>query len=116
MCHRLQIINLGKRLTDTATLEVDWPKETEQGKWLLYLTKISSTGVEHVECTPKSEINPLKLVSQSFCTYSACCRPESKPSTKNGNTGLKGGLYHLIENGDVDLCAYIFFSVLTGKR
>lgn len=65
-CVRLQIINLGKRLTDTATLEVDWPKETEQGKWLLYLTKIRSTGVERVECTPKSEVNPLKLVSESF--------------------------------------------------
>lgn len=66
VCLRLQIVNLGKRLTETATLEVDWPKETEQGKWLLYLTKISSTGVEHVECTPKSEINHLKLVSESL--------------------------------------------------
>lgn len=61
-----QIINLGKRLTDfaTATLEVDWPKETEQGKWLLYLMKISSTGVNQMKCTPSEEINPLKKVSQ----------------------------------------------------
>ncbi|KAM3604567.1 uncharacterized protein V6R79_013194 [Siganus canaliculatus] len=58
--HYFNIINLGKRLSDlgTATLEIDWPKETENGKWLLYLTKISSTGVEML-CTPKGEINPL---------------------------------------------------------
>ncbi|XP_075877228.1 integrin alpha-6b isoform X2 [Nelusetta ayraudi] len=59
--YQFTIINLGKRLTDTATLEVDWPKQTEQGKWLLYLTKIGSTGVEHLDCMPKSEINPLNL-------------------------------------------------------
>lgn len=59
--HQFRIINLGKRLTDfgTATLDIDWPKETEQGKWLLYLMKISSTGVDHIECSPKEEINPL---------------------------------------------------------
>ncbi|XP_068605398.1 integrin alpha-6-like [Brachionichthys hirsutus] len=59
--HQFRIINLGKRLGDlgTATLDIDWPKETEQGKWLLYLMKISSTGVEHMECSPKGEVNPL---------------------------------------------------------
>ena len=64
-CLGLQIINLGKRLTDfgTTTLEIDWPKETDKGKWLLYLTKISSTGVDHMECSPEEEVNPRKLVS-----------------------------------------------------
>ncbi|XP_076601774.1 integrin alpha-6-like isoform X1 [Chaetodon auriga] len=59
--HQFRIINLGKRLTDlgTATLDIEWPKETGQGKWLLYLMKISSTGVDHIECSPKGEINPL---------------------------------------------------------
>ncbi|XP_068196562.1 integrin alpha-6-like isoform X2 [Antennarius striatus] len=59
--HQFRIINLGKRLADlgTATLDIDWPKETEQGKWLLYLMKISATGVEHMECSPQGEINPL---------------------------------------------------------
>ncbi|XP_028283478.1 integrin alpha-6-like isoform X2 [Parambassis ranga] len=58
--HQFRIINLGKRLKDfgTATLNIDWPKETKNGKWLLYLMKISSTGVEQMECTPKGEINP----------------------------------------------------------
>lgn len=47
----------------TATLHIDWPKTTEQNKWLLYLMKVTATGVNHIECTPKSEINPLKKVS-----------------------------------------------------
>ncbi|XP_078119650.1 integrin alpha-6-like [Sander vitreus] len=59
--HQFRIINLGKSLKDfgTATLHIDWPKETANGKWLLYLMKISSTGLDQVECSPKKEINPL---------------------------------------------------------
>lgn len=62
----------------TATLDIEWPKETENGKWLLYLMKISSTGVDHMECSPKEEINPRNKVSEnmtfgcgghSACTY-----------------------------------------------
>lgn len=64
----LQIINLGKRLTNfgTATLEIEWPKETDKGKGLLYLMKISSTGVENIECTPKDQINPHNKVSENI--------------------------------------------------
>lgn len=59
--HQFRIINLGRKLTGlgTATLDIEWPKETTDGKWLLYLMKISSTGVHQNECTPKAEINPL---------------------------------------------------------
>ncbi|XP_029970820.1 integrin alpha-6-like isoform X2 [Salarias fasciatus] len=61
LIHQFRIINLAKRLADfgTPTLNIDWPKETEDGKWLLYLMKISSTGIEQMECTPKAEVNPL---------------------------------------------------------
>ena len=45
----------------TATLDIEWPKETANGKRLLYLMKISSTGVDQIECTPKGEINPEKV-------------------------------------------------------
>uniref|UniRef100_A0A669FCD3 Integrin, alpha 6b n=1 Tax=Oreochromis niloticus TaxID=8128 RepID=A0A669FCD3_ORENI len=60
--HHFRIINLGRRLTDfgTATLDIDWPKQTSDDNWLLYLMKISATGVDQIECTPKSEINPLQ--------------------------------------------------------
>uniref|UniRef100_A0A669B7F3 Integrin, alpha 6b n=1 Tax=Oreochromis niloticus TaxID=8128 RepID=A0A669B7F3_ORENI len=59
----VEIINLGRRLTDfgTATLDIDWPKQTSDDNWLLYLMKISATGVDQIECTPKSEINPLQV-------------------------------------------------------
>ncbi|XP_008331975.1 integrin alpha-6b isoform X2 [Cynoglossus semilaevis] len=61
--HQFRIINLGKRLKDfgSAELNIRWPKAIEKGKWLLYLMKISSTGVEQMACTPKSEINSLGL-------------------------------------------------------
>lgn len=63
IAHQFRIINLGKRLTDfgTASLEIEWPKETVDGKWLLYLTKIEPTGgLEHIECT-RDAINTLQL-------------------------------------------------------
>lgn len=50
----------------TATLEIEWPKETDKGKGLLYLMKISSTGVENIECTPKDQINPHNKVSENI--------------------------------------------------
>ncbi|XP_055007734.1 integrin alpha-6-like isoform X2 [Boleophthalmus pectinirostris] len=63
IAHQFRIINLGKRLTDfgTASLEIDWPKETENSKWLLYLVKISATGLDYLDCSPKSVINSLKV-------------------------------------------------------
>uniref|UniRef100_A0A3Q3W2U0 Uncharacterized protein n=1 Tax=Mola mola TaxID=94237 RepID=A0A3Q3W2U0_MOLML len=48
-------------ILDAAILEIDWPKETNQDKGLLYLMKISSTGVERIDCSPEGEINPLNL-------------------------------------------------------
>lgn len=63
IAHQFRIINLGKQLTDfgTATLEIDWPKETDDHKWLLYLVKISATGLDNLECSPKQEINSLSV-------------------------------------------------------
>ncbi|KAM6918919.1 integrin alpha-6-like isoform 2-T2 [Xenentodon cancila] len=60
--YQFRIINMGKRLTDfgTATLEIEWPKQRVEEGLLLYLMKISSSGVGQIECTPKSEINPLQ--------------------------------------------------------
>ncbi|XP_034742861.1 integrin alpha-6-like isoform X1 [Etheostoma cragini] len=59
--HQFRIINLGKSLKDfgTATLDIEWPKETADGKWLLYLMKISSTGLVQEACSPQGVINPL---------------------------------------------------------
>uniref|UniRef100_A0A665VVN7 Integrin, alpha 6b n=1 Tax=Echeneis naucrates TaxID=173247 RepID=A0A665VVN7_ECHNA len=66
--HQFRIINLGRSLTDfgTATLTIHWPHQTAQGKWLLYLVKITATGVEKMACTPKDQINPNRMVSESI--------------------------------------------------
>uniref|UniRef100_A0A3Q0SIX9 Integrin, alpha 6b n=1 Tax=Amphilophus citrinellus TaxID=61819 RepID=A0A3Q0SIX9_AMPCI len=87
--HNFRIINLGRRLTDfgTATLEIDWPKETVEGKWLLYLMNISTKGVDQIECTPKSEINPLNIVSKNIMR-----------AASNAKGSDEGTISRLIEN------------------
>jgi len=59
-----QITNLGKPLKSFAyaSLNIFWPKENSLGKWLLYLTHVSTKGVQSVPCSPVNEVNPLKHV------------------------------------------------------
>lgn len=61
--YEFRVINLGKPLRNlgTATLNIQWPKEISNGKWLLYLVKVESEGLEKIACTPQSEINLLHL-------------------------------------------------------
>lgn len=58
-----KIINLGRPLKTlgTAFLDIQWPKEISNGKWLLYLMKIHSKELEKVTCNPTDEINRLRL-------------------------------------------------------
>ncbi|TSK17965.1 Integrin alpha-6 [Bagarius yarrelli] len=57
-----RVINLGKPLKTfgLAFLNVEWPKNTATKKWLLYLTKITTTGTDNIACKP-NEVNTLKL-------------------------------------------------------
>ncbi|XP_062284470.1 integrin alpha-6-like isoform X2 [Scomber scombrus] len=89
--HQFRIINLGKQLTGlgTATLEIEWPKETTDGKWLLYLMKISSTGVHQIGCTPKDEINPLNKEASNTRT---------RRSTENTKGSEEGSTSRFIDN------------------
>ncbi|XP_078260080.1 integrin alpha-6-like isoform X2 [Rhinoraja longicauda] len=61
--YEFRIINLGRSLKtlDDAWLQIMWPKEIYNGKWLLYLTRIDSKGIDSVSCQPSSEINKLNL-------------------------------------------------------
>lgn len=61
--YEFRVINLGKPLKNlgTATLNIQWPKEISNGKWLLYLMKVESKGLEQIVCEPHNEINYLKL-------------------------------------------------------
>ncbi|KAM9791409.1 integrin alpha-6-like isoform X1 [Syngnathus typhle] len=94
--HQIRIINSGRRLTDigTATLHIDWPKTTEQNKWLLYLTKVTATGVNHIECTPKSEINPLKK-DPSNTRYK-----RASQKTRKGDEGI---ISRLVDKGNAKI-------------
>lgn len=60
--YEFRITNLGRPLKSFAniSLNIYWPKENAVGKWLLYLTHVSSQGVQPVSCSPGSEVNPLK--------------------------------------------------------
>ncbi|XP_029298036.1 integrin alpha-6-like [Cottoperca gobio] len=62
--YEFRITNLGRPLKSfaNASLNISWPKENSVGKWLLYLTQISSRGVQSVPCSPENEVNPLKHV------------------------------------------------------
>ncbi|XP_072512715.1 integrin alpha-6b isoform X2 [Salminus brasiliensis] len=68
--YEFRVINLGKPLKSfgTAFLNIQWPKSTDSKKWLLYLMKISSTGVEKIGCGSTHEVNTLKLQPESSLT------------------------------------------------
>ncbi|MEE6489625.1 hypothetical protein FKM82_015631 [Ascaphus truei] len=59
-----RVTNFGRPLKalGTAFLDIQWPREITNGKWLLYLMKIDSKGLDKVACQPASEINKLKLL------------------------------------------------------
>uniref|UniRef100_A0A674CW57 Integrin, alpha 6b n=1 Tax=Salmo trutta TaxID=8032 RepID=A0A674CW57_SALTR len=76
--YEFRVINLGKPLKTygSAALIVNWPKETVEGKWLLYLMKIDSRGLEQITCSPEREINSLTVKEvrklQSPWTFLSC--------------------------------------------
>ncbi|XP_053734440.1 integrin alpha-6-like isoform X3 [Synchiropus splendidus] len=59
-----QIINLGRPLKSfaNASLNIRWPKENAVGKWMLYLTQITHSGVQPIPCSPAREVDPLRSV------------------------------------------------------
>ncbi|CAI9560527.1 unnamed protein product [Staurois parvus] len=59
-----RITNFGRPLKalGAAFLDIQWPKEITNGKWLLYIVRIDSQGLEPMSCHPKEEINKLKLL------------------------------------------------------
>ncbi|XP_020369983.1 integrin alpha-6 isoform X2 [Rhincodon typus] len=61
--YEFRIINLGTSLKtlNTTWLQIRWPKEINNGKWLLYLVKIDSKGIGNIQCVPSNEINNRKL-------------------------------------------------------
>ncbi|XP_059198646.1 integrin alpha-6 [Centropristis striata] len=65
-----------------ASLQIHWPKWNKDGKWLLYLVKITSSGPEEVLCSPESEINSLKYIQETSASRIKREIGERKPVAK----------------------------------
>uniref|UniRef100_A0A8D3D3K5 Integrin subunit alpha 6 n=1 Tax=Scophthalmus maximus TaxID=52904 RepID=A0A8D3D3K5_SCOMX len=65
--YTFRINNLWKSLKPSvkASLHIQWPKLNKDGKWLLYLVRITAKGQEDIRCSPESEINSLKHIQES---------------------------------------------------
>ncbi|TSM68891.1 Integrin alpha-6 [Bagarius yarrelli] len=68
--YEFRVMNLGKPLKSygTAFINIQWPKESAVGKWLLYLVKVTSKGLEQITCLPENEINPNGLI-EDYASY-----------------------------------------------
>ncbi|KAM4598215.1 LOW QUALITY PROTEIN: integrin alpha-3-like, partial [Polymixia lowei] len=79
---------VGKPLGHLGNLEVefDWPWESSNGKWLLYLTEIQLNGTSKTRCVPPGNIiNPLNL------TLSEERRRRRSMEVKQGEEEQRGG-------------------------
>uniref|UniRef100_A0A3P8XPV7 Integrin alpha-2 domain-containing protein n=1 Tax=Esox lucius TaxID=8010 RepID=A0A3P8XPV7_ESOLU len=76
-----RMINLGRALKTygTSYLIINWPKETMEGKWILYLMKMNAQGLGQITCSPESEINPHTLKESSNSRKRRATK-ETKPS------------------------------------
>uniref|UniRef100_A0A671T2Y0 Integrin alpha-6-like n=1 Tax=Sinocyclocheilus anshuiensis TaxID=1608454 RepID=A0A671T2Y0_9TELE len=65
--YEFRVTNLGKPLKSfgTASMIIQWPKHNSQGKWLLYLMKMTSTGLDSFTCSNQDEVNKLGLKEPS---------------------------------------------------
>ncbi|XP_056110348.1 integrin alpha-6b isoform X1 [Rhinichthys klamathensis goyatoka] len=65
--YEFRVTNLGKPLKSfgTASMIIQWPKHNSQGKWLLYLMKITSTDLDSFSCSNQDEVNKLSLKEPS---------------------------------------------------
>uniref|UniRef100_A0A7N6A9Y5 Integrin alpha-2 domain-containing protein n=1 Tax=Anabas testudineus TaxID=64144 RepID=A0A7N6A9Y5_ANATE len=83
--YTFRINNVWKSLKSSvkASLKIQWPKYNKDGKWLLYLVKIKTTGPE-IHCSPESEINPLKHIQESPVS-----RTKREIERKESKTGVK---------------------------
>ncbi|KAG7464019.1 hypothetical protein MATL_G00182810 [Megalops atlanticus] len=80
--YEFRINNLGKPLKSfgTASLNILWPKENKDGKWLLYLVNVKTDGLDKIPCTPADAINPVKHIKESSGSRQKREIEERKPS------------------------------------
>ncbi|XP_060754943.1 integrin alpha-6b isoform X2 [Neoarius graeffei] len=90
--YEFRVINLGKPLKSfgTAYLNIEWPKNTAAGKWLLYLMKINTVGTAITSCKP-DEVNTRNLFNDTSLS-------RTKREVKGESTGNKGVLSPLLSD------------------
>ncbi|KAK9981073.1 hypothetical protein ABG768_000641 [Culter alburnus] len=83
--YEFRVTNLGKPLKSfgTPSMIIQWPKHNSQGKWLLYLMKITSTGLDSFSCSNPEEVNKLSLKEPSV----------SRTKREIGETPAKEGTF-----------------------
>uniref|UniRef100_A0AAQ5ZCT6 Integrin alpha-2 domain-containing protein n=1 Tax=Amphiprion ocellaris TaxID=80972 RepID=A0AAQ5ZCT6_AMPOC len=95
--YTFRINNLWKSVKPSAKafLHIQWPRYNKDGKWLLYLVKITAKGPENIVCSPHSEIDSLQL------TQTSPSRTKREIVRKQRKTG--GKVSHLSEKNCVVL-------------
>ncbi|XP_043101910.1 integrin alpha-6b [Puntigrus tetrazona] len=65
--YEFRVTNLGKPLKSfgTASIIIQWPKHNSQGKWLLYLMRMTPSGLDSFSCSNQDEVNKLGLKEPS---------------------------------------------------
>uniref|UniRef100_A0A8C2GRW8 Integrin, alpha 6b n=1 Tax=Cyprinus carpio TaxID=7962 RepID=A0A8C2GRW8_CYPCA len=103
--YEFRVTNLGKPLKSfgTASMVIQWPKHNSQGKWLLYLMKMTSSGLDSFSCTNQNEVNKLGLKVEPS---------ESRTKREIGETPAKEGTASLF----TDKRKYIVLSCEDGAE
>uniref|UniRef100_A0A672PH89 Integrin alpha-6-like n=1 Tax=Sinocyclocheilus grahami TaxID=75366 RepID=A0A672PH89_SINGR len=85
--YEFRVTNLGKPLQSfgKASMIIQWPKHNSQGKWLLYLMKMTPTGLDSFSCSNQDEVNKLGLKEPSV---SRTKREIGETPAKEGTTSL----------------------------
>uniref|UniRef100_A0AAR2IQ68 Integrin alpha-2 domain-containing protein n=1 Tax=Pygocentrus nattereri TaxID=42514 RepID=A0AAR2IQ68_PYGNA len=106
--YEFRIINLGKPLKSfgTASLNIEWPRNTVSDKWLLYLMKITTTGVERIGCSRPNEVNFLKLTEVSNTALNSWTHKIRKFLLKHKN------IYKSAENMYIQIFGHIYLKAM----
>ncbi|KAL1282268.1 hypothetical protein QQF64_001071 [Cirrhinus molitorella] len=95
--YEFRVTNLGKPLKSfgTPSMLIQWPKHNSQGKWLLYLMKITSTGLDTFSCSNQDEVNKLGLKEPAV----------SRTKREIGDTPAQEGTHlFLLKRGNTVFC------------
>ncbi|XP_047658078.1 integrin alpha-6-like [Tachysurus fulvidraco] len=96
--YEFTISNMGRPLKSfaSATLNIQWPKENKAGKKLLHLLRITGPNNQTIQCSPDSEISPLRQAQEVISRGKRQAENEAKASafSTEGLLSLFGSKRH----------------------